>query len=154
LHGFVREHRLGKVREAPSDVLLEEHTVVQPDHYVVLRENLGRLKRNGCHGPPDLVVEVLSPGNTAHDLLRKLPLYERAGVREYWVVDPEAERVEVYRREPSPEATGSTRFARPLVLSTARDDVLETPLLPGSSVPLSEIFDRGPEAEEDDEARE
>lgn len=138
LGNFLRTTKLGVLRQAPSDVLLEEHTIVQPDHYVVLAANLGRLQRNGCHGPPDLVVEVLSPGNTRHDLVRKFARYEAAGVPEYWIVDPAAERVEVYRREG--EAGG---FARPLVLSLRREDRLDTPLLPEFSVALAEVFDRG-----------
>ncbi len=149
LAGFLHVHRLGKLRQAPSDVLLEDHTVVQPDHYLVLRENLHRLQRNGCHGPPDLVIEVLSPGNVAYDLVRKLPLYERAGVLEFWAVDPATERVEVYRRErPAPgSGTGPDgplpRFARPLVLQASRGDSLDTPLLPGFAAQLCEVFDPG-----------
>lgn len=144
LESFLRRTKLGMHLVAPSDVVLDPHNVVQPDHYMVLRTNLGRIGRRGCNGPPDLVVEVLSPGNTAHDLVRKLPIYERAGVVEYWAVNTETERIEVYRREPDPEGgEGATRFARPLVLQAARSDAVETPLLPGFSASLEEIFDPG-----------
>ncbi len=154
LAAFLRETRLGELLQAPSDVILDESTVVQPDHYVVLRSNVARLEPDGCHGPPDLVIEVLSPGNAAHDLVRKLALYDRMGVAEYWVVDPATRRVEVYRRESSggtsrsrvaKAGTGhhSPRFARPLVLMASRGDRLETPLLPGLAASLAEVFDTG-----------
>jgi len=138
LANFLAESRLGVVRVAPSGVLLGEHDVLLPDLYVVLEENLGGFRRIGFEGAPDLVVEVLSPGNIAYDLRRKLPRYELAGVCEYWAVDPAAARVEVYRRPSESEA-----FARPLFLEQRLEDTLETPLLPGFSLDLKALFDPG-----------
>ena len=143
LERFLREHPLGRLRVAPSDVLLTEHDTVQPDLYVLLEAHYGRVHPRGCEGAPDLVVEILSPGNAAHDLVRKFGRYELAGVAEYWVVDPEVARVEVYRRPRGPDGQAA-RFARPVLLEAARDDVLETPLLPGFAAPLREVFDPGP----------
>jgi Uma2 family endonuclease len=82
-----------KVYPAPFDVRLfyeedeSDDTVVQPDISVVCDAN--KRGKEGCHGAPDLVIEILSPSNTAIEMERKFNLYREAGVREYWVVDPE-----------------------------------------------------------------
>ncbi len=75
--------------DAPEDV----DTMVEPDITVVCDSN--KLDKYGCKGAPDLVIEVLSPSTLRHDRLTKLNLYQRAGVREYWIVDPENRSVQV-----------------------------------------------------------
>lgn len=89
----------GRVAIAPFDVYLDETSnAVQPDIVVVLRDNKGKLNTSGhFHGVPDLVVEVLSPNNRDHDLVRKKALYEKFGVKEYWIVDPEDKSTFVYQ---------------------------------------------------------
>ena len=84
-----------EVLVAPFDVYLDETSnAVQPDIVVVLEKNLSIIDVNGhIHGVPDLLVEVLSPGNKDHDLIRKKELYERFGVKEYWIVDPDTKLV-------------------------------------------------------------
>lgn len=79
---------------APVDVRLSEQDVFQPDLLVVMRENLHRLRPDFVDGPPDLVVEVLSPGTAHRDRGGKLARYAAHGVRECWLVDPEANLVE------------------------------------------------------------
>lgn len=95
-----------KVFPAPFDVRLFEEkgdrpedvdTVLQPDLLVVCDQN--KVDRHGVHGAPDLVVEVLSPGTAQYDRLIKFNLYRRAGVREYWIVDPDTKMVQVFRLE-------------------------------------------------------
>jgi len=89
----------GWVYVAPLDVKLREDTVYQPDLLVVLREHADRLRPTHIEGAPDLIVEVLSP-TTAHlDLWAKRYDYAQVGVQEYWVVDPESRRIELYVRE-------------------------------------------------------
>ncbi len=83
--------RLPKAQEA--DNLID--TVVQPDVLVVC--DAAKLDRRGVRGAPDFVVEVLSPGTASHDHVRKRRIYERAGVREYWLVHPIDRMVTVYR---------------------------------------------------------
>ncbi len=92
-----------KVYPAPFDVRLfykedgTDDTVVQPDITVICDES--KRGTEGCRGAPDLVIEILSPSNTAIEMQRKLKLYQDAGVREYWIVDPENKSLTVYRFE-------------------------------------------------------
>lgn len=106
LRSFIRA-RNGKCKPflAPMDVKLNKYNVVQPDVFVVCDES----KRDGkrVNGAPDLVIEVMSD-NRYNDLVRKLDLYMRFGVREYWIVDLKNEKVLVYRFEETdiPEILG------------------------------------------------
>jgi len=93
---FVERRGLGEVFFAPTDVKLGEDTVYQPDLVVVLGEAGGRIRATHVEGAPDVVVEVLSAATAKVDLWDKRQDYERAGVGEYWVVDPETATVEVY----------------------------------------------------------
>lgn len=88
---YFKNHSSGMVFISPLDVYLDESSnAVQPDVIVVLNENRHIIHENGhIHGVPDMLVEVLSPGNRDHDLVIKKDLYERFGVKEYWIVDPE-----------------------------------------------------------------
>lgn len=93
----------GEVFIAPFDVYLDEHSnAVQPDLVVVLNKNKDIIDPNGhIHGVPDLLVEILSPGNKDHDLIKKKDLYERFGVKEYWIVDPETKLALIYHLQNS-----------------------------------------------------
>ena len=84
-------------------------------------------------GAPDLVIEIGSPGTRKRDETIKRRLYERSGVSEYWVVDPELDLIRVYRRE-------GEGFGRAIELSREAGDVLATPLLAGLDLPLTRIF--------------
>jgi Uma2 family endonuclease len=90
----IEDQGKGEVIIAPFDVYLDESSnAVQPDVVVILNNNAGELNPNGhFHGVPDFIVEVLSPGNKDHDLIKKKGLYERFGVKEYWVVDPQTKQ--------------------------------------------------------------
>jgi Uma2 family endonuclease len=94
-----------KVYPAPFDVRLfyeedeSDDTVVQPDITVICDEK--KRGYEGCRGVPDLVIEILSPSNTAIEMERKLKLYQDAGIREYWIIDPENNGVTVYRFQES-----------------------------------------------------
>ncbi len=78
--------------------MLADHSVVQPDVIYTSAARLGILGKR-IEGAPDLVVEVLSPGSARHDRGGKLSLYAEAGVREYWIVDPETRHVELLVNE-------------------------------------------------------
>jgi Uma2 family endonuclease len=97
LHKLVEEVEYkgkGEVFHAPFDVYLDEiANAVQPDLIVVLNDNLKIIDRCGhIHGVPDLLIEILSKSNKNHDLVRKKELYERFGVKEYWIIDPETKK--------------------------------------------------------------
>lgn len=79
-----------KEDDTPEDV----DTVVVPDIIVVC--DASKLDDHGCKGAPDMVVEILSPSTQRHDRLVKLGLYQRAGVREYWIADPDSQTVQVF----------------------------------------------------------
>jgi Uma2 family endonuclease len=112
------------------------YTVVQPDLCVVC--DLEKLDDRGCLGAPDLVVEILSPGNSAKEMRDKKALYEEAGVCEYWIVDPERETITRFNLP----ADGP--YERPLIF--VNGDVMPSEIFPDFEVPLSEVFPV-PEAE-------
>jgi Uma2 family endonuclease len=87
---------LGRVIGPPFNIILSPTDVVQPDVTVVLTEHLDRITQRGVVGAPDLVVEIASPSTATHDRSGKFAAYERAGVPEYWIVDPHARTVEVW----------------------------------------------------------
>ena len=115
----------------PVNLYLSEHDVVEPDCVYLRPENMGKLEENRIVGPPDLLVEISSPTTRRLDLKRKKELYERHGVPEYWFVDLDAENVQVYRLTEG--RYGFTRIA-------SRGETLGSPLLPGLSVPIDELF--------------
>lgn len=88
----------GKVAIAPFDVFLDDdRNAVQPDILVVLNSNPNKIEaKRHFHGVPDLVVEILSPGNMDHDLVKKRLLYERFGIKEYWIIHPETKAYTVH----------------------------------------------------------
>ena len=86
---FTDTNNLGEVFVALYDVYLDEHSnAVQPDLIFVSKEK-AHIVQEHIHGVPDLLVELLSPGNKSHDTVRKKNLYEKFGVQEYWIVDPD-----------------------------------------------------------------
>ena len=85
----------GRLHTAPTDVFFPAANPVQPDLLVVLPGGSTYRSERGIEGIPDLIVEVLSPSTRTHDTVVKRALYERAGLREYWLADPAAETVEV-----------------------------------------------------------
>jgi Uma2 family endonuclease len=86
---------LGEIGMAPLDVELSYQDVVQPDIFIVLNDHFNRLTETRIVGAPDLVVEVASPSTAKYDRQKKQAAYARAGVSEYWVVNPKHETIEV-----------------------------------------------------------
>jgi Uma2 family endonuclease len=99
LYNYFEATGAGEVFTSPLDVYLDETSnAVQPDIIVVLKDNFKIINEQGhIHGTPDLLVEILSPGNKEYDLIKKKDLYERFGVKEYWIVDPETKLALVYK---------------------------------------------------------
>ena len=131
---YLEAHPVGRVFHAPFDVVFSNFDVVEPDLLYMSNERAARiLTAANVQGVPELVVEIASPGTRRRDETIKRNLYERSGVSEYWVVDPELDVVRVYRR-------AGEEFARPVELSAQTGDVLTTSLLPGLELPLSRLF--------------
>lgn len=95
LDDHVTRSGLGEVFDAPIDIVLSQEDIVQPDIVFVSTSRAGIVKEKNVQGAPDLVVEITSPSTEAIDRGRKRKLYERAGVREHWIVDPQSRTVEV-----------------------------------------------------------
>jgi Uma2 family endonuclease len=94
---YADDHDAGMVLDAPYDVLLPGlASPVQPDIVFVVKEHLGIIQNERIEGVPDIVVEVLSPWNWNVDRGKKFVIYAKAGVREYWIVDPQARIIELY----------------------------------------------------------
>jgi Uma2 family endonuclease len=123
----------GRLFLAPLDVVLSYYDVVEPDLLFVAGDQTAILTPANVQGPPALVVEVLSPSTRKRDAQIKRRLFERTGVREYWLADPELDTVQVFR-----PADG--KLVRAVELSAEDDHTLTSPLLPGWSLDLSGFF--------------
>jgi Uma2 family endonuclease len=131
---WLEEHPLGEVFYAPYDVVFSHFDVVEPDLLYLSNARIAEVVTSlHVRGTPEIVIEIGSPGTRKRDETIKRRLYERSGVTEYWVVDPETDSVRVYTR--SGEALG-----RVVELSREAGDVLTTTLLPGLVLPLARIF--------------
>jgi Uma2 family endonuclease len=99
LDALVEEQKLGEMFISPLDVFLDESSnAVQPDLFFIQSENIPMVNPNGhVHGVPDLIIEILSPGNKKHDTVRKKDLYEKFRVKEYWIVDPSTKTTTGYQ---------------------------------------------------------
>ena len=118
-----------EVFPAPYDVQLEaddNHTLVQPDVSVICDRD--KIKKNRCIGAPDWVIEVVSPSTESWDYIRKLGKYNAAGVREYWIVDPNHDTVIVYNLE-----TGT--IGKPKTLK----DKVSVNIYPGFEIDFSQL---------------
>jgi Uma2 family endonuclease len=124
----------GRLFLAPFDVVFSFHDVVEPDLVFVAGDQLDILTPQNVQGSPALVVEILSPGTRKRDEQIKRHLYERSGVREYWIVDPRLNLIAVHRRNES------GRLARAAELMAEQADELTTRLMPGFSLALASLF--------------
>lgn len=93
---FAQRKGVGLVLYAPIDVYFEETETYQPDIVFISRERLNIIADERIKGAPDMIIEILSPRTAYYDLKKKFKVYERHGVREYWIVDPEDRSIAVY----------------------------------------------------------
>jgi Uma2 family endonuclease len=131
LHQHVKSGALGRILNAPYDVVLSDENVLQPDIVFVCRERLSIIGEANIRGAPDLVVEILSPGTRQKDLAIKRKIYARFGIQEYWIVDPDAATVEVLAWKVSGYITAGLY---------RQSDRLSSPLLPELALVLNEVF--------------
>jgi Uma2 family endonuclease len=137
LHGliwtYLRTRPAGELFTAPFDVVFSNVDVVEPDLLFVSKERASVLTQANVQGSPDLVVEVRSPSTGRRDETIKLSLYERAGVSEYWLVDPDAQAIRIHRRD-------GAGYGAATILTLMAGDVLTSRLFPDLEIPLSDIF--------------
>ena len=131
LYLYVEEQGLGTVVAAPTDVVLSDTDVVQPDLLFVSNARADIITPDNVQGAPDLVVEILPPATAERDRTLKLDLYAQYGVKEYWIVDPDAGAITVLLR-------GESRFEVAGIYGEGQ--TLRSPMLEGFSVALDEIF--------------
>jgi Uma2 family endonuclease len=130
LDDWVSSRNLGEVITSPIDMVLSPHRAVQPDVAFVAKERLAIIQRV-IMGPADLVAEVVSLGGRNRDRIEKRDLYEQHGVREYWIIDPESETVEVL-------ALVNGRYE--LVQRSRPGETAASRLLPGFQVSADYLF--------------
>lgn len=129
LADYVDQYSSGVVIVAPMDVVLGED-VVQPDILFISNERKNII-RNSIYGAPDFVVEIISQGTLRHDTIRKKAIYEKSGVKEYWIVFPEKRMIEVF-------ALKEEKFQSPKKFH--KEDFVISEILKGFSLKADEIF--------------
>ena len=115
---------------SPLDVYLDHKNVFQPDLLYLKKENLSVRVERGLNGAPDLAIEILSPSNSFKDRNQKKNLYQKFGVKEYWIIDPGNRTIEIYDFE----------IGENPVLYLAEEGIVTSKLLPGLSFSFAEIF--------------
>jgi Uma2 family endonuclease len=128
LEAYFEVRRLGRVYDAPIDVILTPHDVVQPDLVVVT--DLSQVSARGIEGPPTLLVEVLFPTTLLYDRTTKSRRYAALGVPHFWLVEPAPRRLECYRLE-------GAAYQR--VVVAERDATIESPDWPGLVIRLADL---------------
>jgi Uma2 family endonuclease len=131
---YLESHPVGRAFVAPFDVVFSDFDVVEPDLLFISNARLdGVLTAKNVQGAPNLVVEIASPSTRTRDETLKRTLYERFRVEEYWVIEPSAETIVVYRHDDAAYRPSSE-------LTVKAGHTLITSLLPGLRLPLERIF--------------
>ncbi len=132
LKSYLQRHPIGTVLGAPCDVYLDEHNVFQPDVLYVSGEHAARIRDEGIHGAPDLVVEILSPSSAAIDR-RKRAHFAAAGTVEFWQIDPALRQIQRF--------VFAENVAKPIALIDEPEAFAST-LFPGLTVATADVFRR------------
>src|SRR5579863_4527081 len=128
---YLEEHPIGRVFASPLDVIFTELDVLEPDLIFVLEEHR-HILQDWIRGTPDLVIEVLSPSSVWRDRGPKLRAYARFGVPEYWIADPDARAIELYR-------LGKEEYESPRIF--LEQETLTSPVIPGFILPVGKVFE-------------
>ena len=130
-HAYARKHDSGKVYDAPIEVVLADWaTPVQPDIVFITKERLHIIKRSRIEGAPDIIVEILSPSNWLTDRREKFEVYAKAGVREYWIVNPIARTIELF-------VLRADRYA--LIGKYGVGETVRSEVLPGFEIKVEDV---------------
>ncbi len=131
LDDYVLQNGLGEVLFAPCDVIFSSINVMQPDILFVSNENLKILTEKNIQGAPDLLIEILSPNTTDNDRIFKKMVYEKFGVKEYWIVSPDEQAIEIWVLKDKNFRLGSKQ---------KMDQAIKSQILEGFEIILSLIF--------------
>ncbi len=150
LIGMFLQNKPCEAFSAPFDVLLpafpiknegEIDTVVQPDISVICDPS--KIVESGCLGAPDLIVEILSPSTSKKDLNEKFQLYEKHGVKEYWIVDPGNKYIQVFHLLTEEKKSGrydDGTLVPPVNWREDKNTIAESVVLEGFTVNITELF--------------
>ncbi|GHV23112.1 hypothetical protein FACS189494_10810 [Spirochaetia bacterium] len=136
---FLKSHPIGKIYHAPFGVRLNpksdysDDVVLEPDIAVVC--DLSKLDDRSCNGAPDMVVEILSPSTASKDMVLKFRKYAEAGVREYWIINPDQKTIQVCTLEKDGDSAG-----RYVVSAFDENESVPVNILPGLEINLRDIF--------------
>lgn len=131
LEKFITENKLGELFYAPYDVHFDNENVVQPDILFISKDKLGIIGEENVQGAPDLVIEIISESSAYRDMVQKKKLYAKFGVKEYWIVIPEGEEIEIHTLHNN---------TYQLYKAYGKGSTLESPLLKGLKIGLMDIF--------------
>jgi Uma2 family endonuclease len=131
LADFVNGKAMGVILYSPIDVYLGRENAYQPDIVFISKDRQDIIQEDGIYGAPDLVMEILSPSTARYDLREKFRVYEKHGVQEYWIVDPEINSIEIYTKE---------REHFSLITRAEDKGEVESVLLKGFILTLDEVF--------------
>ncbi len=128
---FAKERNAGIVLYSPIDIYLDDENAYQPDIVFISKGKQEIIKDDGIHGAPDLIIEILSPSTAYYDIKKKYKVYERCGVKEYWIVDPLQKTIEVFFNK-----EGGFK----LVGSAKGEGEINSEILKGNILSLKEVF--------------
>jgi Uma2 family endonuclease len=131
LKKFVSENNLGEIFFAPYDVYLDGENVIQPDIMFISKERLNIIGEKNIQGAPCLTIEIISESSAYRDMVQKKKLYAKFGVKEYWIVIPEEELIEIYSLE-----NGIYQLSKVY----RKNEALESATLKCLKIELKEIF--------------
>lgn len=130
-NNFILKENIAELFVAPLDVYFSDTETYQPDILILLNESFSKMKENKIEGAPDLIVEVLSPSTAYYDLKHKKSIYEKNGVKEYWIVDPIEKTVEIF------ESKNGKYFS---LAELTKTEIAKSNLFAGMEVELEKIF--------------
>lgn len=128
---FVKQKKLGKIFDAPTDVYFDDDNCVQPDLLYIANEHSHIITEKNIKGVPDLIIEIVSPSSVHRDTVEKKQLYARFGVNEFWLVYPDEKIIEIYVIKKNNYILGKCFM---------QGDILESPLFKGLKIKLEEVF--------------
>ena len=136
LYSCAEKQGIGYVVSAPTDVVLDEENVVQPDIIFISKENKDIIRKRGVFGPPDIVVEIVSPSTQYNDTNEKKDLYAKSGVKEYWIVNPYMKHIEVF----SLDGKGGYKLSSEGYMDEGGNTTIRSRILKGLVINLAEVF--------------